>query len=158
MCQAYDSYFYTSIFLYCLLSFSTAVQYLKQQSHLSVLKSFCEWLQELPTTWLYAHLYTCPCKHYPPHSPTAFHNGLLCTQITNIWHSWQNSRDTWKCCVPFPSSLPYQGSIPTCTCFHSQNLLVTLYTELAAGSYELDELVPHCKSACKFNGNGILRW
>ena len=55
---------------------------------------------------------------------------LLCTQLTNTKHSWQNGtrcRDgvnaLW--CHSHFVWLVFEGSIPTCTCFHSENFFVT---------------------------------
>ena len=81
-----------------------------------------------PTTWLLQHidtLYTLPT----PLPSTTLH----CTRITNTWHtydSWQNGtrcRDGVKVLlVSFPSGLVgFWWSIPTCTCFHSENFFVT---------------------------------
>lgn len=98
-------FFYTAF-----LSFSTTVQYLKKQPHLSVLKSFYGWLQELPPTWLYANeyaLYKCPCmQHYPPHSPTAFHNLPMHTinkhMACIVGKVAQDVGIEWKCCGVLP--------------------------------------------------------
>ena len=58
---------------------------------------------------------------------------LLCTQLTNTKHSWQNGtrcRDgvnvLW--CRSHLVWLVFKGSIPTCTCFHLENFFVTLYS------------------------------
>ena len=55
---------------------------------------------------------------------------LVCTQLTNTKHSWQNGtrcRDgvnvLW--CRSHLVWLVFEGSIPTCACFHSENVLVT---------------------------------
>ena len=57
---------------------------------------------------------------------------LLCTQLTNTKHSWQNGtrcRDgvnvLW--CRSHLVWLVFEGSIPTCACFHLENFFVTLY-------------------------------
>ena len=56
--------------------------------------------------------------------PTAFHT-LLCTQLTNAKHSWQNGtrcRDGVKLlwCDFHLLWLVFEDSISTCTCFHSE--------------------------------------
>ena len=55
---------------------------------------------------------------------------LLCTQLTNTKHSWENGtrcRDgvnvLW--CRSHLVWLVFKGSIPTCTCFHLENFFVT---------------------------------
>ena len=55
---------------------------------------------------------------------------LLCTQLTNTKHSWQNDtrcRDDVKVlwCCSHLVWLVFEGFIPTCTCFHSENFFVT---------------------------------
>ena len=69
--------------------------------------------------------------------PTVFHNSILCTQLTNTKHNicvsggemaqdvgmvrvkvlWCHSRLVW---------LVFEASIPTCTCFPSENFLCDL--------------------------------
>ena len=72
--------------------------------------------------------------HYAPSNTlsTAFHNPAMhvCTQLTNTKHSWQNGtrcRDgvnvLW--CHSHLVCLVFEGSIPTCICFHSENFFVT---------------------------------
>ena len=70
--------------------------------------------------------------HYTPsttHS-TAFHNPPMHT--TNTRHNWQNStrcRDDVKVlwCHSHLVWLVFEGSIPTCACFHSENFFCDLY-------------------------------
>ena len=66
-----------------------------------------------------------PALHTPLPSTT-----LLCTQLTNTKPSWQNGtrcRDGVKLlwCHSHLVWLVFEGSIPTCACFHSENFLVT---------------------------------
>ena len=70
--------------------------------------------------------------HYTPSNtlPTAFHNPAMHT--TNTKHSWQNGtrcRDgvnvLW--CCSHLVWLVFEGSIPTCACFHSENFFVSWY-------------------------------
>ena len=56
---------------------------------------------------------------------------LLCTQQTQLRCSWQNStrrRDGVKVfwCLSYLGWLVFEDSIPTCTCFCSENFFVTL--------------------------------
>ena len=55
---------------------------------------------------------------------------LLCTQVTNTMHSRQNGtrcRDGVKVlwCCSYLVWLVFEGSIPTCACFHWENFFVT---------------------------------
>ena len=86
-----------------------------------------------PTTQptLHAHQYALHTQHYPPNTthPTAFNNCPMHT--TNPRHSWQNGtrcRDDVEVlwCRSHLVWLVFNGSISTCTCFHSENFIVTL--------------------------------
>ena len=63
---------------------------------------------------------------------------LLCTQLTNTKHSWQNGtrcRDganvLW--CRSHLVRLVFERFIPTCACFHSENFFVTRFTLIGRG-------------------------
>ena len=66
--------------------------------------------------------------------PTAFHN-FLYIQLTNTKHSWQN---VTRCgdgvdvlwCRSHLVWLVFEGSNPTCTCFHQENFFVTSYIDI----------------------------
>ena len=81
-------------------------------------------------------------QHYLPH---CLPQPSVCTQLTNTKHiySWQNGtrcRDVkllW--CHSHLVWLVFEGSIPTCACFHSENFFVTLYIRLT---------VLLCRSLC----------
>ena len=81
-----------------------------------------------PTTWLlHLHLYA----HVALPTPLPF-TTLLCTQIANTRHSWKNGtrcrgvvKVLW--CHSHLLWLVFEGSIPTCTCFCSENFFVTLW-------------------------------
>ena len=73
---------------------------------------------------------------------------LLWTQLTNTKHSWQNGtrcRDGVKLlwCHSHLVWLVFEGSIPTCTCFHSENFFVTFGLDTSL----LTHSIRHCVSA-----------
>ena len=69
---------------------------------------------------------------------------LLCTQLTNTKHSWQNGtrcRDginvLW--CRSHLVWLIFEGSIPTWACFHSENFFVTCsYTVIVLDTTQIE--------------------
>ena len=75
---------------------------------------------------------------------------LLCTQLTNTKHSWQNGtrcRDgvnvLW--CRSHLVWLAFEGSIPTCACFHSENFFVTcIYMVRAYSVYTCCRICARC--------------
>ena len=76
--------------------------------------------------------------HYTPSNtlPTAFHNHAMHTTNTKHIYSWQNGtrcRDgvnvLW--CRFHLVWLVFEGSIPTCACFHSENFFVTFSSKLS---------------------------
>ena len=75
---------------------------------------------------------TSTCTTHPAIPSQLLSTTLLCTQLTNTKHSWQNGtrcRDgvnvLW--CRSHLVWLVFEGSIPTCVCFHSENFFVTFY-------------------------------
>ena len=75
---------------------------------------------------------TSTCTTHPAISSQLPSTTLQCTQLTNTKHSWQNGtrcRDgvnvLW--CRSHLVWLVFEGSIPTCTGFHSENFFVTCY-------------------------------
>ena len=77
-----------------------------------------------------------------------FSTTLLCTQPTNTKHRWQNGtrcRDgvnvLWWC--SHLVWLVFEGSIPTCTCFHSENFFVTFTSLFEAAGVLLLFLPPY---------------
>ena len=73
---------------------------------------------------------TSTCTTHPAIPSKLPSTTLLCTQLTNTKHSWQNGtrcRDgvnvLW--CRSHLVWLVFEGSIPTCTGFHSENFFVT---------------------------------
>ena len=73
---------------------------------------------------------TSTCTMHPAIPSQLPSTTLLCTQLTNIKHSWQNGtrcRDgvnvLW--CRSHLVWLVFEGSIPTCAGFHSENFFVT---------------------------------
>ena len=92
---------------------------------------------------------------------------LLCTQLTNTKHSWQNGtrcRDgvnvLW--CRSHLVRLVFERSIPTCACFPLENFFVTLsysYCDLSISyHYSLCILISHTEldSSARYN-NRLLR-
>ena len=71
---------------------------------------------------------TSTCTPHPALPTPLPSTTLLCTQLTNTKHSWQNGtrcRDGVKLlwCHSHLVWLPvFEGSIPTCACFHSDKL------------------------------------
>ena len=68
--------------------------------------------------------FTSTCTTHPPLPTPLPSTTLLCTQLTNTKHSWQNVGMLWKCCLSNLVGLVFEGSIPTCTCFHSEKAFV----------------------------------
>ena len=73
---------------------------------------------------------TSTCTTHPAIPSQLPSTTLLCTQLTNTKHSWQNGtrcRDgvnvLW--CRSHLVWLVFEGSIPTCAGFHSENFFVT---------------------------------
>ena len=71
---------------------------------------------------------------------------LLCSQVTNTMHSWQNGtrcRDGVKVlwCCSYLVWLLFEGSIPICACFHWENFFVTLYIHVVC-------VYIHIRSSC----------
>ena len=72
--------------------------------------------------------YTSTCTTHPALPFPLPSTTLLCTHLTNTKHRWQNGtrcRDgvnvLWRC--SHLVWLVFEGSIPTCACFHSENFL-----------------------------------
>ena len=72
---------------------------------------------------------------------------LLCTQLTNTKHSWQNGtkcRDSvnvsW--CRSHLVQLVFEHSIPTCTCFPLENFFVTFIYLSITNRYFCDKHAP----------------
>ena len=73
---------------------------------------------------------TATCTRYPAIPSQLPSTTLLCMQLTNTKHNWQNGtrcRDgvnvLW--CRSHLGWLVFEGSIPTCACFHLENFFVT---------------------------------
>ena len=73
---------------------------------------------------------TSTCTTHPTIPSQLPSTTLLCTQLTNTKHSWQNGtrcRDGVNVlCRSHLVWLVFEGSIPTCACFHLENFFVTL--------------------------------
>ena len=74
---------------------------------------------------------TSTCTTHPAIPSQLLSTTLICTQLTNTQHSWQNGtrcRDDvnvlW--CRSYLVLLVFEGSISTCACFHLENFFVTL--------------------------------
>ena len=83
---------------------------------------------------------TSTCTTHPAIPSQLPSTTLLCTQLTNTKHSWQNGtrfRDglnvLW--CRSHLVWLVFEGSIPTCACFHSENFFVTLFQSAAISKW-----------------------
>ena len=86
--------------------------------------------KKLPTHSINEHGTQSTCTAHPAIPSQLPSTTLLCTQLTNTKHSWQNGtrcRDgvnvLW-CCSNLVW-LVFEGSIPTCTCFHLENFFLT---------------------------------
>ena len=71
--------------------------------------------------------YTHPAIPFPC---TAFHNPAMHTTIKHKAYSWQNGTRCRDCAnvlwyYSYLVWLVFEGSIPTCTCFHLENVFVT---------------------------------
>ena len=78
---------------------------------------------------------TSTCTMHPAIPSQLPSTTLLCTQLTNTKHSWQNGtrcRDgvnvLW--CRSHLVWLVFEGSIPTCAGFHSENFFVTCFLNI----------------------------
>ena len=90
---------------------------------------------------------TSTCTTHPAIPSQLPFTTLLCTQITNTKHSWQNGtrcRDgvnvLW--CRSHLVWLVFEGSIPTCACFHLENFFVTCIYMVRAYSVYI-YILPH---------------
>ena len=73
--------------------------------------------------------YSLTCTPHPALPTPLPSTTLLCTQLTNTKHSWQNGtrcRDGVKLlwCHSHLVWLVFEGSIPTCACFYSENFFI----------------------------------
>ena len=87
-------------------------------------------------------LCTSTCTIHPALPTPLPSTTLLCTQLRNTKHSWQNGtrcRDGVKVlwCRSHLVRLVFEGSSPTCTCFHSESVFVTLYNSKSYTLYLL---------------------
>ena len=94
--------------------------------------------------------YTLTCTPHPALPSQLPSTTLLCTQLTNTKHSWQNGtrcRDGVKLlwCHSHLVWLVFEGSIPTCACFHSENFFVTcIYMVRAYSVYAFCPICVRC--------------